>query len=67
MPRMIRAAFHLRMPDEIEVWIEREAERNCRSKNQEIVFRLKEAMAAVQASRPSASDGATAAGQASQA
>ena len=59
--------FLVRMPFDVCEWLEAQAATNCRSKNQEIVFRLRAAMAA-EASQPSVqAGGATAAGQASQA
>lgn len=53
--------FLVRMPFDLCEWLEARAAENCRSKNQEIIFRLKAAMAAEHA--PVSTGGAATAGE----
>lgn len=63
MPRKTVNQFLVRLPPELDAWVEKAAAENCRSKNSEILFRLKAAMAA-ENKPPASADGATAAGRA---
>ena len=57
MTRQIETQFKVRLPSELDDWIEREAKRNRRTKTAEVAYRLQEArevserMAARQASQ----------------
>lgn len=61
MAKERRAAFNARFPLDVDEWVEAQAAANERSKNAEVIFRLREAMAAEQANRPNG--GASTAGQ----
>jgi hypothetical protein len=63
VPRKPTNQFIVRLPPDLDAWVEAQAEQNCRSKNGEILFHLKAARAAEQSRQDG---GATAAGQASQ-
>ena len=67
MPRERKASFMLRLPFDLDDWIEEQAKLNHRSKNGEIVFRLEQAQRASSNLLLPEQGGAPAAGEASRA
>lgn len=64
MPRERKASFMVRLPFDLDDWIEAQAQMNRRSKNSEIVFRLEQAQRASSGALPPGQGGVPAAGEA---